>query len=129
MAAAVAAHARLVWGDAPVIAVVEPDDAPALARSIKEGRAVKADGPVSVMGRLDCKEPSLIALKGLARDADYFLTISEEEAEDGTRRAAKVDFASTPSGAAGIAALLAADGSSLGLDCASHVLTFLTEAP
>ena len=31
------------------------------------------------MGRLDCKEPSFIALNGLARDADFFLTLDDEE--------------------------------------------------
>ena len=33
------------------------------------------------MGRLDCKEPSLIALNGLARDANQFMTISDEQAD------------------------------------------------
>jgi diaminopropionate ammonia-lyase len=126
LAAAVAAHARAVWGDAPRIVVVEPELAPALQASIEAGHAVTTTGGVSDMGRLDCKTPSLIALRGLSRDADDFVTISEDEAADGTARAAAAGLASTPSGAAGIAALLSA-GDGLGLDASSRVLAFLTE--
>ncbi len=132
LAAAAAAHIRAVWHDAPRVIVVEPVAAPALFASITAGRPVVAPGPVSIMGRLDCKEPSLIALKGLARDADDFLTITEEEALEGTRRAAAHGLTSSPSGAAGIAALLAAgpqDRQRLGLGPASRVLAILTEAP
>lgn len=107
LAAAVAAHARRVWGDAPVIVVVEPAAAPALAESIRAGRVVTTPGPVSAMGRLDCKTPSLIALAGLARDADLFVTISEAEAAAGVAALAAAGLATTPSGGAGLAALLA----------------------
>lgn len=126
LAAAAAAHARTVWGDAPHIVVVEPEAAPALAASIAAGRPVIADGPVSSMGRLDCKEPSLIALKGLARDADSFVMITEEEAARGTVAAGDAGLNSTPSGAAGIAALLAAGGA-LDLGADSRALVILTE--
>ncbi|HHB81618.1 MAG TPA: pyridoxal-phosphate dependent enzyme, partial [Aliiroseovarius sp.] len=60
LAGAMAAMARAQWGDSPRIIVVEPAFAPALQASIKAGRTVIAPGPVSAMGRLDCKEPSLI---------------------------------------------------------------------
>lgn len=76
---AVAAYARRIWGEAPRIVVVEPDAAPALQASIQAGCTVVTEGPDSIMGRLDCKEPSLIALNGLARDADDFLTLSDDE--------------------------------------------------
>ena len=107
LAAAVAAHARAAWGDAPTIFVVEPQAAPALIESIRAGRSVTTEGPVSSMGRLDCKTPSMIALAGLARDADVFVTISEEEAALAVTELAGCGLATTPSGAAGIAALLA----------------------
>ncbi|MEM1315949.1 MAG: PLP-dependent lyase/thiolase, partial [Pseudomonadota bacterium] len=89
-------------------------------------------GPVSAMGRLDCKEPSLIALKGLARDADAFATISEVEGEAGAALAAAHGLESTPSGAAGLSALLAAGAAereALGLTPASRVLLILSEGP
>lgn len=126
LAAAAATHARLVWGDAPRIIVVEPEAAPALAASIKAGRPVVAQGPVSAMGRLDCKEPSLIALKGLARDADDFMTITEAEGVAGAAFALEHGLASTPSGAAGLAGALASKAA-LGLNLASRVLLILSE--
>lgn len=128
LAGACAAFARRFWGQGPVIAVVEPEWAPALAGSIRAGRPVTAPGPVSCMGRLDCKDPSLIALAGLARDADLFVTITEAEAIEGTGRCADAGLATTPSGAAGIAALLAAPSGWPGLGPDARVLTFLSEA-
>jgi len=129
LACSVAAYIRHTWGDFPRIIVVEPDAAPALAASINAGKVVRAEGPISIMGRLDCKEPSLIALKGLARDADVFATISEEEALQGAKHAELAGFASTPSGAAGLAGLKAgaAFRDQLGLDETSVVLLILSE--
>ena len=129
LAAAVAAHARAVWGDAPLIAVVEPAFAPALIESVRAGRMTRTDGPVSSMGRLDCKEPSLIALAGLARDADVFVTIDEAEAADTVVMLSDLELATTPSGAAGIAGALgsSAHRDGLRLDGGSRILTFLSE--
>lgn len=105
LAGACAAYFRTIWGDAPQIIVVEPQFAPALFESIKAGKAVATSGPVSNMGRLDCKEPSLIALKGLARDADSFVTISEEEASAVLPILDAQGLATSESGGAGLAAL------------------------
>ena len=65
---------------------------------------VDTSGPDSCMGRLDCKTPSMIALQGLARDADLFVTISEEQAQQAVRDLSGMGFATTPSGAGGVAA-------------------------
>ncbi len=131
LAGAAAAAARAHWGDDPTIVVVEPEAAPAITASITAGRPVFAPGPVSAMGRLDCKEPSLIALKGLARDCDYCVTITEDEGAAGAATCASFGLPTTPSGAAGISALLAASAhrSKLGLDAGSRVLTILSEGP
>lgn len=132
MAGAVAAKARQLWGNDPAIVVVEPEAAPALMESIRAGEIVEATGPVSSMGRLDCKVPSLIALNGLARDADVFATISEEEAAEGLEKLAEHGWATTPSGAAGFAGILAAARShrdALGIDETSRMLAILTEEP
>ncbi len=126
MAAAVAAYARRVWQDAPCIIVVEPDAAPALIESIRSGTLAETTGPVSAMGRLDCKTPSMIALHGLAQDADYFVTISEDEAASGVEVLAACGLMTTPSGGAGLAALLAGLP---GCDSTSTVLTILSEGP
>ncbi|MEJ6398547.1 pyridoxal-phosphate dependent enzyme [Yoonia sp. 208BN28-4] len=129
LAAASAAYARKAWGDAPRIIVVEPDVAPALHASIIAGSAQVTTGPSSDMGRLDCKEPSLIALKSLARDATDFMLISEAEGAGGAIAAQAAGLTSTPSGAAGLAGLLAAQAGSanLDLDETSRVLVILSE--
>ncbi|PSL20084.1 pyridoxal-phosphate dependent enzyme [Shimia abyssi] len=126
LAAAVAAFARAQWGDTPEIIVVEPVAAPALIESIRAGKLVDTTGPVSDMGRLDCKTASLVALNGLARDADRFVTITEEDAATATQTLAAAGFDSTPSGVAAIAALLT-DLDGIGPD--ANVLTFLSEGP
>lgn len=125
LAAAVAAHVRLAWGDGPRIIVVEPDAAPALIDSIRAGKLVTSKGPASCMGRLDCKTPSMIALAGLSRDADCFATITEEEARAGVAILAEHGFATTPSGGAGLSALLAG----LELSADAQVLAILSEGP
>jgi diaminopropionate ammonia-lyase len=66
MAVALAGSFRSVWGMVPNIIVVEPEAAPALIESIQAGQSFVTKGLASNMGRLDCKEPSLIALAGLA---------------------------------------------------------------
>ena len=126
LAAAVAVQARALWGDDLVILVVEPAAAPALFDSIRQGALVTAEGPVSMMGRLDCKTPSLIALAGLARDACMFATISEAEAASGVEVLAEHGLATTGSGGAGLAALLAGVP---GIGASSRVLAFLSEGP
>ena len=125
LAAAVATHARRVWGDGPQIIVVEPQAAPALMEGIQAGQVVDTGGPASCMGRLDCKTASMIALDGLARDADVFVTISEDEAQRGSDLLIGHGLPTTPSGAAGVAALLAG----LDLPAEAHVLGILSEGP
>lgn len=130
LAGAVAAYARKAWGDAPQIIVVEPDTAPALQASIEAGECVFADGPDSVMGRLDCKEPSLIALNGLARDADHFLTLTDNEVTALLPDMAKAGLETTASGGAGLAAALRADvQDALGISANARILCFLSEVP
>jgi diaminopropionate ammonia-lyase len=132
LAGACAALVRNVWGDGPRIIVVEPEVAPALHGSVAAGCPVESSGPVSDMGRLDCKMPSLIALKGLARDADAFALISESEGQAGAGTAMVAGLPSTPSGAAGIAGLLSlseTQRAELGLDGTSVVFCVLSEGP
>lgn len=131
LAAAMTAFFRARWGDEPAIVVVEPEAAPALMGSIRAGEPVAAAGPVSNMGRLDCKEPSHLALAELARGADWFVTVPDEQATVAAERLAAEGIATTPSGAAGLAALQHAEAHfhdfALGPD--SRVLAFVTEGP
>lgn len=131
MAAALTALLRDRWGDDPTIVVVEPSAAPALHDSVVAGRPVVAPGPVSSMGRLDCKEPSHLALGELARSADLFVTVTDAEVAETVELLADHGLPTTPSGAAGLAAVHHGHGhrGSLGLTGHSRVLAVLTEAP
>ncbi len=129
LAAACAASARNHWGNKPVICVVEPEFAPALMNSIEAGKPVVADGPISAMGRLDCKEPSHLALQYLAKKADFFLTISDSEAADTVALLCRHGLATSPSGAAGLAGLAAAKDftATLKLNADSRALIYVSE--
>ena len=124
LAGAAAALFRATWPETQII-VVEPEAAPALIDSIRAGHVVDTTGPVSTMGRLDCKTPSLIALNGLARDADQFVTLSDAEAAAGIATLAACGLRTSASGGAGLAALLAG----LELDPKATVLAILSEGP
>ena len=131
LAGAAAAMARKLWGQDSLIVVVEPSHAAALHGCILAGDFIAATGPDSAMGRLDCKEASLIALKGLARDADVFALITEAEGQAGADYAATHAMKSTASGAAGLASLLASKShrAALKLDRSSHVMLIMSEGP
>lgn len=105
MAAAIAGHIRTSWAEQPTIVVVEPDRAPCLLESVRAGHMVRADGDVSNMGRLDCKEASLLAFEGLRQDADMFVAVTDREAQAAVDRFAHHGLATTPSGGAGLAGL------------------------
>jgi diaminopropionate ammonia-lyase len=106
LAAALAAPIRETWERQPEIVVVEPEAAPCLLESMKAGELRAVAGPLSNMGRLDCKEASLIAFQSLRQDADLFLTVSDAEAQAAAESFAGLGLPTTPSGAAGLAGLL-----------------------
>ena len=128
MASAVAAYFRKTWGDGPTIVIVEPDAAPALLNSITAQKPVNAPGPVSNMGRLDCKDPSYIALKGLARDADMFMSLSDADATDALDVLSAHGCDTSPSGVAGLAGFLTAK-TELSLPADARILAIVTEVP
>ena len=105
-AAAVAFEIRKSWKVQPKIIVVEPDAAPCLERSVKNGSILTVDGPVSDMGRLDCKTPSLLAFDILSEAADEFSIITEDQALDAVQLSDSIGLNTSPSGAAGLAGLL-----------------------
>lgn len=117
LAAAIAWSIRQSWDVQPEITVVEPDRAACLQASVAAGKLMTVAGPVSNMGRLDCKTPSSLAFDILKSAADRFVTVSDTEAAQAVqtaRRLAAPDMrggiASTPSGTAGLAACLREDG-------------------
>jgi len=106
MAAAVAYMIRENWAVQPQIIVVEPEAAPCLRASKSAGEMVTVEGPVSIQGRLDCKAPSMLAFEILRRTANHYVTVSDAVAQAAAEMSADLGMASTPSGAAGLAALL-----------------------
>ena len=92
------------WAVQPRIVIVEPEAAPCLARSAETGEVATVEGPVSSMGRLDCKSASPLAVDALAGAGVEYLAISDPEAEEAVRALAEAGVGSTPSGAAGVAA-------------------------
>lgn len=132
LAAAMTAYFRKQWGDAPIIVVVEPDAAPALYASVEAGKAVLTQGPASVMGRLDCKAPSHLALAELSRQADWFVTLTDARVNEAVTSLNKQGIDSTASGVAGIAVLqqsCAGDEvrEKLGISGECRILAIITE--
>lgn len=107
MAGAIAHAVRRDWAVQPEIVVVEPDAAACLKASAAAGRPVRADGPVSCMGRLDCKEPSIIAVALLREAGVRYAVVTDAQAEAACAALEAHDVRTTPSGAAGFAALQA----------------------
>jgi beta-ureidopropionase / N-carbamoyl-L-amino-acid hydrolase len=122
----------------PVFIVVEPEQADCLLQSARHGRASRATGSVdSVMAGLACGETSPLAWRFVQPAADFFMTVSDAQAEQAMRTlaagaAGDVPVLSGESGAAGLAALVALAGdpalaAQVGLDAASRVLLLNTE--
>ncbi|MGP3957748.1 pyridoxal-phosphate dependent enzyme [Nonomuraea sp. 3N208] len=132
LAAAAAGYIRDRWGEQPKIIVVEPEGAPCLIESARAGRPLRVPGSHTDLGRLDCREPSLIAHRLLTRLADLYMTITDDDAEAAVRLLAGHGVALSACGAAGAAGLVALSPSgraALGLDSTSRVLVVGTEGP
>ncbi|QCI62945.1 diaminopropionate ammonia-lyase [Phreatobacter stygius] len=139
IAAAVAGHLAIVLGDArPTVVVVEPARAACLFETAKAGHPVKiAHGEPTVMAMLECYEPSLVAWRVLARAADGFMTVDEDDAVAVMNRLARPAgndpvVVAGESGGVGLAGLIraAADPAirtTLGLDAKSRVFVIITE--
>lgn len=100
-AAAMAHMIRANWAVQPELIVVEPEAAACLQASHLAGKSVRADGPSSAMGRLDCKVPSIVALHVLERCGIVYETLSEEEGLAAAETVLRLGIPTTPSGAAG----------------------------
>lgn len=109
LAAAIATMIRRKWTVQPVIIVVEPEAAICLAASHEAGRPVEVEGPVSTMGRLDCKAPSLLAFEALEAAEVRYIAVSDAAAAEAAALLGEAGIATTPSGSAGLAGLVASD--------------------
>lgn len=124
-AAACATLARRDWGAEPRIIVVEPDAPAGLGTAIQ----ATARGSTHEPAGHGYEGASVIAMQGLARDADVFARMSEADVEDAVERLAEMGLASTPKGVSGIAALLASapHRAALHLTSEARVLAILSE--
>lgn len=141
MAAAVTAHFREALGPiCPRVVVVEPQEADCLLESALADRPTAARGSLSTsMECLACRNPSTAAWEILAEGADAFVTIPDRASEETVALLASgVDgdpqVYTQPSGAAGLAGLLAAIrepalAEALRLGRESRVLVFGSEGP
>ncbi|MGV9773371.1 diaminopropionate ammonia-lyase [Streptosporangium sp. NPDC003464] len=130
LAAAAAGYVRDRWGEGPRVVVVEPQAAPCLLASARAGRPTRVDGGRTRLGRLDCREPSLLAWRLLSRLADAFVTVTDGQAEAAARLLAAEGVRVSACGAAGAAGLLSLDQdtrAALELGPGSSVLVVGTE--
>ena len=133
VAAAVSVQARTRLQPAPLVVVVEPDQAACLLASAEAGQLTAIPGALdTLLAGLACGEPSLIAWQELDRAAAAFLAIPDSAAVDAMRILAGCGIVSGESGAAGLAGFLMAAGdpearAAIGLDAGSRVLLFSTE--
>jgi diaminopropionate ammonia-lyase len=139
MAAAVVAHAVDVYrAHAPLFIIVEPSRAACLMASATLGKpSTVAHGEPTVMGMLECFEPSPVAWEILAPRVAAYVTLEEDDAVLAMRQLASPLAGDAPivageSGGTGLAALMAClrDASArqaLGLNASSRVLLFNSE--
>ena len=128
LAAAITSHIRSLWPHQPTITVVEPDAAACLMESHQRGTLTKVKGPISSMGRLDCKLPSTLAFDILHRQSDHFVCVSDLAAERAVEYLATHQLRTTPSGAAGVAAVLGTAAQNPEIPDNAICLALVTEA-
>jgi diaminopropionate ammonia-lyase len=139
LAAATLSHLRLTLGEeAPRFVVVEPNLAPCLFESARNGRRTSL--PIdkeTIMAGLSCGEPSALAWPILAAGADDFITIPDELVPPAMTLLGAAPFGDPrivagESAVAGLCALLATSSdpqlaAELGVDANSRVLLLGTE--
>lgn len=133
LAAATAGYLRDRWGEGFRLVVIEPEAAPCLLESALQGRPTRVTGGTTTLGRLDCRQPSLLAFELLSHLADAFALVTDTDAETAALRLTTEGAATSACGAAGAAGLIACCSNpawrrQLGLDTDSRVLLVGTEA-
>jgi diaminopropionate ammonia-lyase len=118
------------------IIIVEPDNAACVYAGLKAGKVVLCEGSLDTVAEmLACGQASAPALKVLADLQVDAITVSEAQLIDAPFQLIKAGGPkSTPSGATGLAGLLAVlndkqQAEQLALDQTSRVLLFATEGP
>jgi diaminopropionate ammonia-lyase len=133
MATPVAAIFANTVSPAPVVTVVEAASVPCLMESARNNAFTRTEssGPTN-LNRLDCPTPSSTTWPVLRALATAFVAVENDAADEAARLLAAEDLATTPTGAAGLAGLLALGAEPgaferLGLGRQSRVLIVVTE--
>ena len=127
-AAALALSLRKFLKEDIQIIVVEPTEAKTLFISLQNEKPTTAEGQASIMGRLDCKEPSWSAFYSLSKTSNFFMHLEDDYVNKKINTLGDFGISTTPSGGAGIAALMYAIEKKLfGINKDSSPLVFLTE--
>jgi diaminopropionate ammonia-lyase len=131
------AQAAVTWahsrpgGEAATIVAVEPISAACAMLAVREGRVANVSGPHdSIMDCLHAGLSSLDAFPLLSAGIDLFVAIADGWAEQAVKELAGDGIRSTPTGAAGLAGLLALADSDADLSLAGRrILIVNTEGP
>jgi diaminopropionate ammonia-lyase len=114
--------------------VVEPETAACVGAALSAGRAVRLEGDLATCAEmLACRVVSAPALKALLARGAVGMTVSEAELQGAVATLARhADVTTTPSGAAGLAGLIAAAGlkrlkGDAALTAASRVVLVISE--
>jgi diaminopropionate ammonia-lyase len=133
MATPVAALFSQAQSPPPAIIVVEAVNVPCLMESARTGRFTRAaNGETTILNRLDCPTPSSTTWPLLRALAKCYAAVDDGTATEAMQRLADAGLATTPTGAAGLAGLMALkrepDGfTRFGLSQNSKVLIVITE--
>jgi diaminopropionate ammonia-lyase len=117
----------------PAIMVVEAANVPCLMESARTGRFTRAtNGETTILNRLDCPTPSSTTWPILRALAQCYAAVDDATATAAVQRLAEAGLATTPTGAAGLAGLMALkrapDGfAHLGLTRDSKAMIVITE--
>ena len=133
MAAPVAAYFTNACSPPPVVTVVEAATVPCLMESARANAFTRTEslGPTN-LNRLDCPSPSSTTWPVLRALASAFVAVENDLASEAAVLLAQEGIATTPTGAAGLAGLLAISRTPgaldrLGLTPQSRVLIVVTE--
>ena len=138
LAGAVCSHFWQIWGEnRPRFIIAEPDRAPCLYESARQGRPTAVDiEEETMMAGLSCGEVSLLGWEVLSRGTDDFLTLQDDLVAPVMRDLANGCYGpkivAGESAVAGLAALMACKAAPdmamrLGLDQNSRILLIGTE--
>jgi len=135
LAAPVASYFSNCLSPRPRIAVVEAATVPCLMESARNNRETRTEPRGATnLNRLDCPTPSSTTWPLLRALASVFVGVDNETAAEAAQLLKQQGLATTPTGAAGLAGLLALSREpggfeDFGIDAASCILIVLTEQP